>query len=92
MSDSFVPLFAKGPNGNEPAVEFSRLKLRTAPAAPAALPRANPTPAAPATPVEGQNCQSHAAPKVTLQKEGEKVTGIKIECSCGQIILLDCVY
>jgi len=38
----------------------------------------------------------HAAgtgkPVVTLQREGERVTGIRIECVCGQIIELACSY
>lgn len=29
-------------------------------------------------------------PKVTLQRTGDKVTGIRIECLCGQIIELAC--
>ena len=31
-------------------------------------------------------------PVVTLQREGERVTGIRIECICGQIIELACSY
>ena len=31
-------------------------------------------------------------PVVTLQREGERVTGIRIECACGQIIELACSY
>lgn len=31
-------------------------------------------------------------PVVTLQREGERVTGIRIECVCGQIIELACSY
>ncbi len=31
-------------------------------------------------------------PVVTLQKEGDHVTGIRIECACGQVIELDCAY
>ncbi len=50
-------------------------------------PAAATAPGAPA-PV-GQNC---AAPKVTLQRQGEVVTGIRIQCSCGQVIELRCVY
>ncbi len=32
------------------------------------------------------------APKVSLQREGDKVTRIEITCSCGQVIDLDCIY
>ena len=31
-------------------------------------------------------------PVVTLQRDGERVTGIRIECMCGQIIELACSY
>jgi hypothetical protein len=31
-------------------------------------------------------------PKITLQRTGEKVTGIRIECTCGQMIELECSY
>jgi hypothetical protein len=35
----------------------------------------------------------HAAvPGVTLQRDGDKVTGIRVECVCGMIIELACVY
>ncbi len=34
----------------------------------------------------------HSAPRVTLTREGDKVTGIRVECTCGQVIELDCVY
>jgi len=40
---------------------------------------------------------SHAHPEahrpvIKLQKEGDKVKSIRIECVCGQVIELDCVY
>jgi hypothetical protein len=31
-------------------------------------------------------------PVVTLDREGERVTGIRIECVCGQVIELTCSY
>ena len=33
-----------------------------------------------------------AKPVVTLQREGERITGIRIECVCGQVIELACSY
>jgi hypothetical protein len=33
-----------------------------------------------------------STPVVTLQREGERVTGIRIECGCGQVIELACSY
>jgi len=31
-------------------------------------------------------------PTIKLQKDGDKIRSIRIECVCGQIIELDCVY
>jgi hypothetical protein len=31
-------------------------------------------------------------PKVSVQRDGNRVTGIQILCSCGQVIDLACVY
>jgi hypothetical protein len=31
-------------------------------------------------------------PRVTLQRDGERVSAIRIQCSCGQVIELVCVY
>ncbi len=34
----------------------------------------------------------HGRPVVTLRREGDQVTGIRIECTCGKVIELDCLY
>ncbi len=46
-------------------------------------------PAAATTP-----CTQHAAatPVVSLRRDGETVTHIRIQCSCGQVIELECVF
>lgn len=31
-------------------------------------------------------------PSIKLQKEGDKVTNIVVECECGQVIAMDCIY
>ena len=31
-------------------------------------------------------------PKVTLERDGDRVSRIRIECSCGETIDLDCAY
>jgi len=90
MSDTFVPM---GPAailaaGND----FTPLPSRPAPFAsgktvPAANGRPTPAPSAPAAPA--QNCPP---PKVTLQRQGDVVSSIRIQCSCGQVIELNCVY
>jgi hypothetical protein len=35
-----------------------------------------------------KNCEPH----LTVQREGERITNIRIQCSCGQMIDLACVY
>ena len=40
---------------------------------------------------------THAAhpletPRVTLKRDGDKVTHISVQCSCGQTIELACIY
>lgn len=35
---------------------------------------------------------THGEPKVTLQRDGNRVTGIHIQCACGQVMELSCVY
>ena len=31
-------------------------------------------------------------PRITVIKSGESVSGIRVECSCGEVIELDCHY
>ena len=35
---------------------------------------------------------THVAPKITVQREGDRITQIEIHCSCNEVIRLDCVY
>ena len=36
----------------------------------------------------GKRCE----PRVSLQCEGDRVTSIRVQCSCGQVMDLACVY
>ncbi|HEX4120249.1 MAG TPA: hypothetical protein VH619_06525 [Verrucomicrobiae bacterium] len=36
--------------------------------------------------------QSCAAPAVTVQRQGDIISGIRVECGCGQVIELACSY
>lgn len=31
-------------------------------------------------------------PRVTLQRDGGRVSAIRVQCSCGQVIEIECVY
>jgi hypothetical protein len=34
----------------------------------------------------------HGEPKITLERQGETITHIRIQCACGQVIELKCDY
>ena len=36
--------------------------------------------------------EGQCEPRVTLQRDGGRVSAIRIHCSCGQVIELACVY
>ena len=40
----------------------------------------------------GTTKSGNAVPSISVQKEGERITGIRIECLCGQVIELACEY
>jgi hypothetical protein len=47
----------------------------------------------------GQNATTPAAgasanlePRLTFQRDGERITAIRLQCTCGHVIELDCVY
>jgi hypothetical protein len=90
MSDTFVPMgsaaiFAAGN-------DFTPLPSKPAPFASArTVPGTNghATPALGGTPGPAHQCPP---PKVTLQRQGDVVSSIRIQCSCGQVIELNCVY
>jgi hypothetical protein len=88
-TDSFVPLTSTTPAPAGQRTEF-RATVISQPAdmqkfrsieSIAAMPAPGATPHA-------AQCES----KVTLQRDGDRVTGIHVQCSCGQVIDLACVY
>lgn len=85
--DSFIPLVAnaaaKGKGG-----EF-RVLVAESPEKARSL--RDLSPAVPAGPDE-RHPAATCEPRVTLQREGQSITGIQIHCSCGQIIDLQCAY
>jgi hypothetical protein len=85
MPDLFVPMqpapASAGANG------FVPLHVKSfASAAGKAGPGSSGAAAASHSPV---NC---GPPKVTLQRQGDVVSGVRIQCGCGQVIELSCVY
>jgi len=40
----------------------------------------------------GRAGHSSCEPRVSIQRDGDHVTSIQIQCGCGQVIDLACVY
>jgi hypothetical protein len=84
MSDPFVP-FVTAPVSTG---EMATLQLKVLPQAEAnAVFQPLPECGKPAQPAK-----SCGQPSVSLQRQGEVVSGIRIECGCGQVIELACAY
>jgi len=84
MSDSFVPLVTAAASSGEAAM----LELKV-------LPQTEAKGVFEPLPPDGRmkpSAQSCGRPSVTLQRRGEVVSGIRIECGCGQVIELACAY
>ena len=94
MSTAFVPLFPQVAAKSEIQTDLTRLKVRTLdPASVTTTPAIAPKPK-PGMEVTASCALTHAdkTPQISLQRDGDKVVGIRIECSCGQVIQLDCLY
>ena len=76
MAADFVPLFASIPNRDNPG--------RVQPTAPATT-RGNGSNGHP-------GCGSAGEVKVELKREGERITQIRVQCRCGEVIELECEY
>jgi len=37
-------------------------------------------------------CKTLAEPKITLERQGDVITHIRVECGCGQVVELKCEY
>lgn len=84
MSHNFVPFSASAPGSAPAAIKTPAKILANPQSAVVFRPLAEPgLPGGPLPPVM-------AEPKVTLERDGSRVTGIKIQCVCGHTIELTC--
>jgi hypothetical protein len=83
MSNTFTPLVTAPASTGEPAMFLLKV-----------LPQAEARAFEPL--LAGRRAEQPAKgctpPSITLQRQGEVVSGIRIECGCGQVIELSCVY
>jgi hypothetical protein len=90
MPDSFVPLFpAPSPSaarlaGSTETVKkpFQPFHGKTAAALPSSADSSPPPPAN----------SNHDQPQLTVEREGERITHIHVQCRCGERIDLECSY
>ncbi len=81
-SDSFIPLVT----APIPAGQMATLKVLAQDEAKAMF---EPLPESGEPEPSAKTC---VPPSVTLQRQGEIVSAIRIECACGQVIELACTY
>jgi hypothetical protein len=85
MNEPFVP-FAKTRSKPGSVGESFRLTI---------LPQAHPAGPAlpgPALPAAAGTQPGAQEPQVTLERDGDRITRITIQCACGQILELNCAY
>lgn len=89
-TEEFTPLLpAATPGGGAPP--SFRLTVLAADAAQAHPFQSFPgMPPAPST--ASPRCPASGRPEVILLRDGEVITGIRIHCTCGEVITLDCLY
>ena len=88
MSATFVPLVpgvATAPNLSAPT------RLKPIPSTSAPFEVANPAKQKPEASSLAPHVP-HGQPKVTLERQGELITHIRLECPCGQVTELKCEY
>ncbi len=82
MSDAFIPLMAAPVSSGDTAL----FQMKVLPQAQA---QSHPLPQDSSSQPPAQPC---GRPSLTLLRKGEEVCSIRVECPCGQVIELECVY
>ena len=77
MSESFIPLVPVTTASHETAFTTAQSKGLAPGAAPGTA---------------GPENETGAKPLVTLQRNGETVSVIRVQCGCGRVIELNCTY
>jgi hypothetical protein len=86
-TESFVPLTAAPPSG-----ENREFRVTVIPQNGAAQPFQTLEHVASGAAPTAANDRKSCEPRLSLQRDGERVTNIRIQCTCGQMMDLACVY
>jgi hypothetical protein len=92
MTQAFVPLVPGALRVAEPSGP-TRLKPSSSAGAQSLFQPA--TPARLQNDLNGSSSATHPAhgePKITLERQGDVVTHIRVQCGCGQVIEVKCEY
>lgn len=87
MSDAFVPFGVKAGPAAKSAEPF-RAKIVSAQNAEAVAFKAAQLP----QPTSAPHAASHGQPQVSVIRDGNKVTAIRVICGCGEVMELTCAY
>jgi hypothetical protein len=86
QTSSFVPLVAAMPSADKREFQITVIPQTEQPQAFKSLDK---TPSAPnERMLSKKNCEPH----LSVQREGDRITSIRIQCNCGQTIDLACLY
>jgi hypothetical protein len=86
QTDQFVPLMATAPSTGKRDFQITVIPQKEQPQEFQSLEKT--VPASGERVVFKKNCEPH----VSVQREGERITNIRIQCNCGQTIDLACLY
>ena len=87
-TEPFVPLLSKAPSSSGERADF-QATIVSQPEQAQKFQSIESTPFPSGT---AAGARANCEPRVTLHRDGERVAGIRVECSCGQVIDLACVY
>jgi hypothetical protein len=87
-TESFVPLTASSPSGEDREFRVTVVPQAESGQSFQTLEQAAATAMKTAASNGGKNCE----PRLSVQRDGERITGIRIQCTCGQVVDLACVY
>lgn len=87
-TESFVPLTTTQASGEKPDFRVTVISKTAQPPTFQTLEEKLPPPALPAKTGGAKSCE----PRISVQRDGDKVTNIRVQCSCGQVMDLACIY
>jgi hypothetical protein len=97
MADSFVPLvLPRTPANTGTGTGFTPASVPHTKGSAAGA--TNPREASPQSPVSlsslvhGPQPGAPAKPQISVTREGDRITQIRVQCNCGQCIEIQCVY